>query len=73
MVFEGTDGRYQHHSRRLKTRHPRFDVDKLFSAKIRAKTGLGHDVVGEFKCRPGRHDGITAMCNIRKGTAMNEG
>ena len=49
-----------------------FDVHEFFGAKVRTKSRLGHNIIGQFQRSLCRDDRVTAMCNIRKWTTMDE-
>src|ERR1019366_1476928 len=72
MIFEGADGRDDHHRLRAKARFAAFDVDEFLGAEIGAKARLGHYIIGEFKRGLGGEDGIAAMRDIGERPAVNE-
>ena len=49
-----------------------FDVHEFFGAEIRAETGFGHNVVRQFQSALCGDNGVAAVSDIRKRTAVNQ-
>src|SRR6185437_15664762 len=62
--LQRADGRHHHCAGRLEASCSAFDVEEFLRTKIGAKSGLGHDDVGELEAEPGGHDGVAAVRDV---------
>ena len=73
VILEGTDGGYQHHSRRCQPRHAALDVHELFSTQVGAEACLGDAVVCQLQGQLGGTHRVAAVGDVGKGTAVHQG
>ena len=45
---------------------------EFFSAKVRTKSCLGHNVIGQFQRSLCRDDRVTTVCDVRKWSTVDE-
>ena len=63
----------QHHRGGLQAAHAAFNVQKLFRAEVRAKSGFRHRIIGQLQAHAGRRQAVAAVGDVRKRTAVNNG
>ncbi len=72
VVLQGSCGSNQNHAGGLQTSHTALDVQELLSAQVSAEASLGDGVVAQLQSDLGSGNGVTAVGNVGKGTAVNE-
>ena len=72
MKFECADRYDQHYRGRFYPGCPAFDIHEFFCAEVRAEPRLRDNIICQFQRGLCRDDGITAVCDIRKRSAVNE-
>ena len=70
--LERADGRDDDHRTRHKTRHSALDVEEFFRAEVCAEARLGDGVLAHFERHSRCENGVAAVGDIGKGSAVDE-
>lgn len=73
MHLEGPDGSDDNHGIGFDPGKAALDVHELFSAEVGTETGFGDGDVPHLHGQFGGDDGVAAVGDVGKGTAVNEG
>ena len=71
--LERPDRCHEHHRRRGEPRRSALDVEEFLGTEVSAEARLGDSVVAELHCKLGRRDGVAAVSDIRKRSAVDKG
>ena len=72
VLLQGTNGCYNYHCIWLQPTEATLDIQELFSSKISTKACLCHRIIRKLQTCSCRKNGITAMSDIGKRTAVNQ-
>ena len=73
MHLERTDGRHHDHGRRMESRHAALDIQELLGTEVGTEACFRDSVIAQLHSHAGSHHGITAVRNVGKRSAVNEG
>ena len=71
VILQRSDCRHKHNAVRLQSRKTALYIKEFLRAQIRAEASLGYCVICEFKREFGCTNGVAAVRDIRKRTAVN--
>ena len=72
LHLESLDRCHEHDSIRLQPSLTALDVEELLRTKIGPKAGFRYDVIRQFQSGCRRHHRVTAVCDVRKRTAVHQ-
>ena len=72
MIAQCGQGGDQNGSGRSESGLTAFDIAEFFRTEIRAESGFGHNIVGEFQGGLGGDHRVAAMGDVGKGAAMDD-
>ncbi|CAN4037168.1 Transcriptional activator FtrB, partial [Dysosmobacter welbionis] len=73
MVLQCPDRGHDHHRVGLQPRHAALDVQKLLRPQIRAEARFRDGIVPQLQSHPGGGDGVAAVGDVGKGSAVDQG
>ena len=73
VVLQSPDRGHDHHRVWLQPRHAALDVQEFLRPQVRAETRLGDGIVPQLQGHPGGGDGVAAVSDVGKGTAVDQG
>lgn len=71
MVFQGSDGSYQHDCFWAEPGALAFDIHELFCTKVRPEPCFGDDVICQGEACFGSDDRVSALGDIGEGSTMD--
>ena len=72
VIFKRAHRRDKHRAGRTEARHTALDVKKLLRAEIRTEARLRDAVIRKLQAETRRTDGITAVRDVRKRSAVHD-
>ena len=73
MHLESTDGCDEDNGSRFESRHAALDIDEFFSTEVCSEASFCHDIVCIFEGQFSSQHTVTAMSDIGKWSAVDDG